>query len=162
MNRLLIIFIFVFISSCGRVDFIYSGKVNLSNQLYERTNVTTSGINIGYIDSYIPVVFGESKDDKYNLVIEVSENKTKNSVEANQATSNLRYELRFNYTLISIEKDCDVYKKEILSHFAIIPKSEGYNFGTDTSLEKKYELVIVDNLSQFISLVSAIDLNNCQ
>ena len=41
-------------------------------------------------------------------------------------------------------------------------KSEGYNFGTDTSLEKKYELVITDNLSQFISLISVDNVKNCK
>ena len=120
--------------------------------MYQKTNVTTSGVNLVYINSYIPTVFGENKDNNYNLIIEIEEKKTKSSVEKNQATSNLRYELRFKYTLVLIEQNCVTYEKEIVSYFSIIPKSEGYNYGTDASLEKKYELVIVDNLSQFISL----------
>ena len=64
--------------------------------------------------------------------------------------------------MISVEKNCEVFSKEILSYFNIIPKSEGYNFGTDTSLEKKYELVIIDNLSQFISLISVDNVKNCK
>ena len=44
----------------------------------------------------------------------------------------------------------------------ITPKSEGYNFGTDTSLEKKYELIIEENLSQFISYISAVSIDICQ
>ena len=162
MKKLLIIIVFIFISSCSNMDFTYKNNGNLTNPMYQKTNVTTSGVNLVYINSYIPTVFGENKDNNYNLIIEIEEKKTKSSVEKNQATSNLRYELRFKYTLVLIEQNCVTYEKEIVSYFSIIPKSEGYNYGTDASLEKKYELVIVDNLSQFISFISTKDINSCQ
>ena len=162
MNKILIIFIFIFVSSCSKVDFIYSNNDELTNPLYERTNVTTIGINLAYLNSYIPVVFGNNKENSYNLLIEITETKTRSSVETNQAASNLRYVLRFKYTLISIEQGCEVFYKEIISYFNIIPKSDGYNFGTDTSLEKKYELVIADNLSQFVSLISIDKVDSCK
>ena len=162
MKKLLIIFIFILTSSCGNIDFTYKNNGNLTNPLYQKTNIATSGVSLAYISSYMPLVFGENRENIYNLEIEIIENKTKSSVEKNQATSNLRYELRFKYTLVSIEKNCATYEKEILSFFTIIPKSEGYNYGTDASLEKKYELVIVDNLSQFISFLTAKDINICQ
>lgn len=162
MKKLLIFSFFIFISSCGSLDFTYKNNVNITNPLYEKTNVITSGVNLTYINSYIPMVFGDIKNNTYNLIIEIAEDKTKSSVETNQATSNMRYEIRFKYTLVMVEQDCVTYKKEILSYFTIIPKSEGYNFGTDASLEKKYELVIADNLSQFISLISSNDITSCQ
>jgi len=162
MKKLLIIFIFILTSSCGNIDFTYKNNGNLTNPLYQKTNIATSGVSLAYISSYMPLVFGENKENIYNLEIEIIENKTKSSVEKNQATSNLRYELRFKYTLVLVEQDCVTYEKEILSYFTIIPKSEGYNYGTDASLEKKYELVIVDNLSQFISFLTAKDINICQ
>ena len=162
MKKLLITFIIFLTSSCSNMDFTYKNNGNLTNPLYQKTNITTSGVGLAYINSYIPLVFGENKENIYNLEIEIIENKTKSSVEKNQATSNLRYELRFKYTLVSVEQDCVTYKKEVLSYFTIIPKSEGYNYGTDASLEKKYELVIVDNLSQFISFISTKDINSCQ
>mgnify|MGYP006233864915 FL=1 len=89
-----------------------------------------------FIQSYIPTVFGTVKEKNFNLLINIEERKTKRSVETNQATSNLRYELRFKYILRSIDKSCVTYEKEILSFFSIIPKSSGYNYGTDASLEK--------------------------
>ena len=162
MKKLLITFIFILTSSCSNMDFTYKNNGNLTNPLYQKTNIATSGVSLTYINSYIPLVFGENKENIYNLEIEIIENKTKSSVEKNQATSNLRYELRFKYTLVLVEQDCITYKKEVLSYFTIIPKSEGYNYGTDASLEKKYELVIVDNLSQFISFISTKDINSCQ
>ena len=106
--------------------------------------------------------FGKNKDNLYNLAIKIEEKKTKRSVETNQATSNLRYELKFKYILLSKENNCLVYEKELLSYFSIIPKSSGYNYGSDSSLENKYELAVTDNLNQFISKLSDIDLSSCK
>ena len=161
MKKFFFIFLFYFVISCGGVEFIYKDEKTLTNPIYQKTKVITSGINLSFMNSYLPMLFGESNEHAYNLQINISEKKTKRSVETNQATSNLRYELRFDYTLTSIKKDCIIYKKEIISYFSIIPKSSGYNYGTDTSLEKKYELVIKDNLNQFVSILSDIDLHDC-
>ena len=99
------------------------------------------------MNSYLPMSFGESDEHTYNLQINIDEKRTKRSVETNQAASNLRYELRFFYTLILNKDSCVTYEKEIASYFSIIPKSSGYNYGTDSSLEKKYELaLLVDHL----------------
>ena len=108
------------------------------------------------------MIFGENKENSFTLSINIEEKKTKRSVESNQATSNLRYELKFNYSVTSNIKNCVTYEKEILSYFSIIPKSEGYNYGADSSLEKKYELAINDNLNQFVSFLSDININICK
>ena len=153
----------IFISiSCSNIEFVYKEKGNLINPLYEKTNVSATGIDLVFIQSYIPTVFGNTKENNYNLLINIEEKKTKRSVETNQATSNLRYELRFSYILESTINDCITYEKEILSIFSIIPKSSGYNYGTDASLEKKYELAIIENLNQFVSFLSGVDINNCK
>lgn len=162
MKSFLLILILFSIYSCGDIEFVYNKNGNQINPLYEKTTVETYGINLTYMGSYMPILFGKDKTKEYNLVIQIQEKKTKKSVETNQVTSNLRYELVFGYTLISNDKECIVYKKNIMSNFMITPKSEGYNFGTDTSLEKKYELIIEENLSQFISYISAVNIDICQ
>ena len=106
--------------------------------------------------------FGDTKENAFKLSINIDQKKTKTSVESNQAASMIRYELQFNYTLISIENDCVTFQKELLSSFSIIPKSSGYNYGTDASLEKKYELAIIENLDRFISILSDININTCK
>ncbi len=155
------ILIFLSFVSCSNVDFIYKDNSNLVNPLYERTLVKTSGLDLNYINSYIPVLFGKNKDNDFELLINVEEKKIKRSVETNQAASNLRYELKFKYTLVLREQSCVAYKKEIYSNFSIIPKSAGFNFGTDTSLEKKYQSAITNNLNQFVSLLSVVNIDNC-
>ena len=161
MKKLFLIFLFSFVVSCSGVEFVYKNEKNLINPLYQKTKVTTSGTNLSFMNSYLPKFFGESDEHTYNLQINIDEKRTKISVETNQATSNLRYELRFYYTLTSIKKDCITYEKEIVSYFSIIPKSSGYNYGTDTSLEKKYELAIGENLNQFVSILSNINIDGC-
>ena len=162
MKKIFFISLFFTIISCSNIEFVYKEKGNLINPLYEKTNVVTSGVDLVFIQSYLPTVFGDVMEKDFNLLINIEEKKTKRSVETNQATSNLRYELRFAYTLESINKNCITYKKEILSFFSIIPKSSGYNYGTDASLEKKYELAIIENLNQFVSFLSGVDINNCK
>ena len=49
----------------------------------------------------------------------------------------------------------------MVSYFSVIPKSSGYNYGTDSSLEKKYELAISNNLNQFVSILSNINIDGC-
>lgn len=161
-NIVIIIVINFLLFSCNSVDFVYKNKTNLVNPLYEKTKVSISGPNLVFMNSYIPMLFGSNEKNEYYLEIEVKEKKTKRSVETNQATSNLRYELRFFYNLTLNNEDCVVYENEILSFFSIIPKSEGYNYGADVSLEKKYELAIRENLNQFISFLSIVDLNTCK
>ncbi len=152
---------FLIVASCNQIDFIYKENINVTNPLYEKTEVDISGVDLIFINSYTPMLFGKNKSNDFKLLINIEEKKIKRAVESNQAASNLRYELRFKYTLISNKGDCVSYNKEILSYFSILPKSAGYNYGTDASLEKKYELAITENLNQFISFASGINLNNC-
>ena len=161
MNKLFIVFLFYFVASCGGVEFVYKNDKKLINPLYQKTKVITTGVDLSFMNSYLPMFFGERNEHSYILKININEKKTKRSVETNQATSNLKYELRFYYTLSSIKKECITFEKEIVSYFSIIPKSSGYNYGTDTSLEKKYELVVEDNLNQFVSILSDINIDSC-
>ena len=161
MNKIFCISFFLFLTCCGGVDFVYKNKENMTNPLYEKTEINISGTEIVFMNSYIPMLFGENKSNEFDLFINIEEKKTKTSVEKNQATSNLMYELRLQYSLFSNTKNCKIYEKKILSNFSITPKSGGYNYGTDASLEKKYELAITENLTQFMSVVSGLQINDC-
>ena len=161
MKKYLSIFIIVILTSCSDINFIYKGERNLTNLLYGHTKVETSGFELPFLNSYIPMFFGSNKKNEFQLLINVEQKKTKRSVKTNQVASNITYELRFLYTLKTISKNCDTFKKEIMSRFTIIPKSSGYNYGTDASLEKKYELIITDNLNRFISSISDRNIKNC-
>lgn len=161
MNKVLIIVLFIILNSCSYVEFVYDNDKDLTNPLFNKTSVKVEGKDLPIIKSYIPLLFGHNKEKKYSLLINVEEKQTKRSVETNQATSNLRYELRFLYKITLIKDNCSTYEKEFLSTFSIIPKSSGYNYGTDASLEKKYELTVNENLDRFISSLSTVDIDSC-
>ena len=161
MNKVLIIVLFIILNSCSYVEFVYDNDKDLTNPLFNKTSVKVEGKDLPIIKSYIPLLFGHNKEKKYSLLINVEEKQTKRSVETNQATSNLRYELRFLYKITLIKDNCSTYEKEFLSTFSIIPKSSGYNYGTDASLEKKYELAVNENLDRFISSLSKVDIDSC-
>lgn len=162
MKKFFYIIVFFLFTSCSGVEFIYKEDSNLVNPIYNKTEIILSGLDLAFTKSYIPLLFGKNKSNDFILTIEIEEKKTKRAVETNQATSNLRYDLRFYYTLRLVKDNCITFKKEILSSFSVIPKSAGYNFGTDASLDKKYELAITDNLNQFVSYLSNVNVNNCQ
>ena len=162
MKKSLITILFVFITACSNIEFVYKENKNLINPLYEKTDLSTSGLDLNFTNSYLPMFFGENKEDIFKLLIDIEENKIKRSVETNQTTSKLRYELRFIYTLILNKENCVAFNKELLSSFSIIPKSSGYNYGTDASIEKKYELAIIENVNRFISIISNVDINTCR
>ena len=162
MRYVLVFVVFCILQSCSNIEFVYNDKKNLTNPLYEKTKISAGGLELAFLKSYLPMFFGNTKNEKYSLSIIIEEEKTRRSVETNQAVSDLRYELKFYYELKKIDESCLVFKKKILSSFSINPKSSGFNYGTDVSLEKKYELAITENLNQFISYLSAgINLNNC-
>ena len=72
------------------------------------------------------------------------------------------YELTFIYSLTNLETKCSVLKTDVVSKFSYVPKSSGYNFGSDQSLQKLYELAVKSNLTQFIDSIKQENLNTCK
>ena len=151
------------VSSCGQVDFIYNNSIEGgTNPLKNKTIVQHSGLDIPILNKYISQYFGVSQQPKFKIYIASSEEKTKSSVETNQTISTLRYDLNFTYQLESISKNCLIFEREIQSNFSVTPKSAGFNFGSDKSLESKYELAVDENFKKLISYILNVDLNNCK
>ncbi len=159
--KVCLIFIFLFVLSCSKIEFVYKNDIDTNKDIYNKTSVVISGIDI-------PSLYGHSlrylgNDDKglYLIKINIDEKKIKRSVQSNQAISKLDYKLFFKYELSNVEKQCVIYEKEIITRFTFEPQSSGYNFGSDESLDKQYETSARDSLQQFINYLSGIDLNYC-
>ena len=146
--------------SCGGVDFVYNNPANLTNSLYDKTSYKFSGKDLPTANKYASIYFGKNISPEFSLEINISEDKTKKSVQQNQAVSKIDYKLTFNYTLSKVS-GCLVYNKLIYSRFSYVPKSDGYNFGSDESLKKLYELSIEENLTKFLDFVSNVNLTTC-
>ena len=161
INIVFFLSLFFFIFSCSEINFIYSEESNLKNPLYKKTKVSYSGPEIPSFYKAVSSYIGEVNDIKYNLSIEIEEAKLKKSVKTNQAISKIDYELVFKYHLYEISKNCLVKQKTMLSRFSYTPKSSGYNFGSDKSLERLYELAVKSNMQNFIDLVTVDDISKC-
>ena len=161
-NNFLFVLLLLLVASCNKLDFVYSDEESLRNPLFEKVFVIINGDDLPYFKSYVNAVFGNKNNANYDLLINVNEKKTKRSVQTNQAISNLSYDLEFLYSLKSNELGCLVYSIEHTSAFSFTPRSSGYNYGTDASLDKKYELAIKENLNKFISDLSEVNLDKCR
>lgn len=160
-KSLTVLFVFFVLFSCSNLDFIYENDGKVINPIYNKLGFNISGSQLPFLNTKMMSYFGKSESPKYNLEILVNETKTKRSVETNQTTTSLRHDIKFIYTLKHNEKNCRILKKEILTNFSITPKSSGYNFGSDTSLNKKYGLTVDKFITNFISVLNQSDLNKC-
>ena len=157
----IVLAIFLLLTACQNINFTYKENKNLNNPIYNKTSVRFSGLDIPVIYGFSSRYFGNNVENQYDLEINIEEKKVKRAVQTNQAISKLDYEIKFNYTLNDLSKKCIVYKKTITSRFSYEPKSSGYNFGSDQSLKKLYELSSKDNLDQFISNLKDQDITSC-
>ena len=152
---------FLIIVSCNQIDFIYSESKNLTNPVYNNVNYRFAGDNIPGIYMQASRYLGVSNAANYELIITTKENKTKRSVESNQAVAKLDYEIVYNYSLKKAGSECVIFDKKTYSRFSYVPKSSGYNFGSDQSLDKMYELASRKSLELFVNDVRNINMDVC-
>ena len=67
MKKVLIILLFVILNSCSYVEFAYKNDIDLTNPLFDKTNVKVEGKDLPIIKSYIPLLFGDNREQKYSL-----------------------------------------------------------------------------------------------
>ena len=149
--------LFFLLTSCEGIDYVYKDERKNSNQLLNQTEFFLGGEEIPFIAQNASFYFGEANKPSYNLNIYIDITEKKKSVQKNQAISKLDYELGFNYNLFD-SNECLLYNKYIVTRFSYIPKSAGYNFGSDQSLDKLYDLATKENFEYFLNLIENKDL----
>ncbi|MDA9748700.1 hypothetical protein N9U75_00955 [Pelagibacteraceae bacterium] len=154
--------LFFFLLSCSNVDFVYKDNVNLTSPLYNKTSFDFSGKDLSSLYRYASRYFGDGKHNEFILKIFIEEKQIKRSVRKNQSISKQDFELLFKYKLIKSDNNCVVLNKEIFSNFSYVPKSSGYNFGSDQSLKKMYELTTKNNLEEFSNFISGFGILDCK
>lgn len=156
------LFIFLlFVAACANLEFTYDNNAEINNPIFNKTKVTLSGKELTSVYMIIPEIIGVSQEDSYELYININESKKRRSVQNNQAVAKVDHKLNFKYELYNINKNCNIYRKEIISRFTYVPKSSGFNFGSDKSLENKYELAVKKNLKDFVDSMPAEDSFVC-
>ena len=153
---------FFFISSCSSINFVYQNDKSLYNPIYKLTSYSFEGKELSSMYRFLPIYIGRSDSPKYSLKIKIIEDTTRKSVKKNQAITELGYKLTFEYSLEDIKNNCTLLDVKLFSRFSHAPKSSGYNFGSDQSLQKLYELAVKSNLTQFIDSIKQENLNACK
>ena len=160
-NFVLLILLSCFLLTCSNIEFSYN-KNELNKQLYNKTNIKITGDEIPFLSTIVLSKFGISQNGFLDLKINVSEKKTKMTIKTNQVSTRIDYEIAFNYILRKQSKKCTILTKKQYSRFSFIPKSEGYNFGSDKFLDSLYVKNIENNIDQFLdSLEKQIEKKKC-
>tara|TARA_Y100001970_G_scaffold87544_1_gene110514 strand:- start:12238 stop:12720 length:483 start_codon:yes stop_codon:yes gene_type:complete len=144
--------IIFFLFSCSGVDFVLEKDDN-RNRFKNKTLIVHEGENeqrfLGELFSY----FGSGKGHDYILVTKFVESKNNIVVKKNQVAERVDYVLEVDYDLFYKKQDCRLFNKKISSTFSFLPKSFGYNFGADQSLNRLYSTSIKKNINNFVKLV---------
>ena len=160
-NFILLILMLCFLLACSNIEFSYI-EDELNNQLYNKTNIIITGDEIPFLNTIVLSKFGISQNEFLDLEINVSEKKTKIVIKTNQVSTRIDYEIVINYILSNQSKKCTILTKKQYSRFSFIPKSEGYNFGSDKFLDNLYIRNIENNIDQFLdSLEKQIEKKKC-
>ena len=162
MKKFVLLFLLLcFSSACSDIYFVYN-EDEFNNQLYNKTNIKITGDEIPFLNTIVLSKFGTSQNGPLDLEINISEKKTKMTIKENQVSARIDYEIEINYILKYQSKKCTILTKKQYSRFSFIPKSEGYNFGSDKFLDNLYIKNIENNIDQFLdNLEKQIEKKKC-
>ena len=149
IKRISILVCFFFIYSCSNIELVINEDLN--KEYYKnQTAISFNGENKEIFNQELYSYFGEAQNQKYILNILFKEERKNRLVKKNQVAEKTDFEIIVDYKLYYTEMGCDVFRKKIITKFSFVPKSFGYNFGTDKSLEKLYKNSIRKNIANFI------------
>ena len=148
-----LLFLF-FLFSCNNIDFVLK-QTSAPNPLVENTYIIFDGVKEEFIPELISVL-GNKKDGEFILITSFAEKKENRLVKQNQVAEKIDYEIIVDYKVFYKNRNCTIFNKQIVKKFSFVPKSFGYNFGTDISLENLYKNSIEKNIQDFISAAPKI------
>mgnify|MGYP001354589538 CR=1 FL=1 len=143
------LFVVFFLFSCTQLEFVLTSPEK-SRPLKNKTSLTVLNSPSPILKEQLVFFFGENTDNKYSLIADVKENKTNRFVKKNQVATKIDYEISIKYKLINNAKNCTILESVENSRFSFIPKSSGYNFGSDRSLYELYKDIFKNNIDSFL------------
>ncbi len=152
MKKLTTLIFLIFLTSCSSIEFVLNEqtpKNNIKNNVY----LVFEGNKEERLTKELYYFFGNVEGSENFLVTSFSEKKENRLVKKNQVAEKTDYELIIDYKILYKNKACKAYNKKIITKFSFVPKSFGYNFGTDKSLEKLYKESIRKNIRLFIDSI---------
>ena len=105
--------------ACSNIEFSYK-KDELNNQLYNNTNIKITGDEIPFLSSIVLSKLGTSENGALDLEIDIAEKKTNMTIQTNQVSTRIDYEIAINYVLKNQSKKCTILTKKQYSNFSFI------------------------------------------
>ena len=136
------------LTGCGKIDLLLLDNQN-QNELKGNTSIVLKGDPIELFAEEVYSFFEDSQTGEYILITTISEKTENRLVKTNQVAEKINYEITVNYEVFYKSMGCNIFNKKIVSTFSFVPKSFGYNFGTDKSLEKLYRSSVIKNIENF-------------
>ena len=160
--NLILSFVAVFVIGCSSLEFDYSELKSVKNIIYNKTSYTLMGEDLPSANLVFAEIIGVNIENLFELNAKMQEKITKRAIETNQVATKRDYLITIEYRLSNKTNGCDVYFKKISTRFSFTPKSSGYNFGSDQSLNQLYKLALKENLNDFLgSLKNLESLSSC-
>ena len=152
------LFIVFYLFSCTNIEFVLNDDLP-SNRLNKETLITYNNNNNEMFDQELLSFLGNNEKGDFILETKLEETKENRLVKKNQVAEKVDYKITVEYKVFHMTRDCQIYNQKIVSKFSFVPKSFGYNFGTDRSFEKLYKGAVKKNIINFIN--SLPTNNNC-
>ena len=138
-----------FIFSCSNIEFVFKDS-SPTNPLKNKTVLLIDKYSEERFIRSLYSYFGNNEKYEYILKTTFLEKKENRIVKNNQVAEKIEYTLEVDYDLFYKTIECKIFNKTIISKFSFTPKSAGYNFGSDRSLDRLYNSSVNQNISNFI------------
>ena len=158
INRSIFLLLFFFLYACNNIEFVLN-DYDSPNSIKEKVKIIDLDNKQGPLKRELSLFFGNSEVHEYTLQTSLVEEKQKRSIKQNQVAEKIDYTLNVNYVLYYVKSNCRILDAKIETKFSFTPKSFGYNFGSNRSLDRLYSDSIKRNIKKFIDLIPVN--NNC-
>ena len=148
MIKSLILLSVLILTGCGKVDLLLLDNHD-QNKLKGNTSIVLQGGPVELFAEEVYSFFEDNQKGEYILITTISEKTENRLVKTNQVAEKINYEITVDYEVFYKSMSCNIFNKKIVTSFSFVPKSFGYNFGTDRSLEKLYRSSVVKNIENF-------------
>ena len=148
MIKSLMLLSVLILTGCGKIDLLLLDNHD-QNKLRGNTSIVLKGGPVELFAEEVYSFFEDNQKGEYILITTISEKTENRLVKTNQVAEKINYEITVDYEVFYKSMSCNIFNKKIVSSFSFVPKSFGYNFGTDRSLEKLYRSSVVKNIENF-------------
>ena len=163
MKNIYIILLFFILTNCAGFEFIL--KTNSDNSIKNLTKINVTGDNRSQVYILARNIISDNKKNnpKFQLLISSVKEEEATVIKKDATASKFEIKYSISYTLYNLEKNCNIFNKEIVTASNYNSKSAGYSFGTDFSEEESNKNNINKNFTEFISSLNELDnLNSCR